>query len=123
MNPLQTLIMAAVGALALTIATDTRATKSQSPAALALTKVTGTVYSAIGEAGPPTYENGGHNNNLSVVLTEAGVVVFNGGDSYQLAHRLHLAIKALTDLPVLWVVNENGQGHSFLVTATGVSRG
>lgn len=79
-----------------------------------LTKVTETVFSAIGEAGPPSYKNGGHNNNLSVVLTEVGVVVFNGGDSYQLANRLHIAIKQLTDLPVVWVVNENGQGHSFL---------
>ena len=114
MNPFQTLIVTAVGALALAIATHLSASESQSPSALVLTKVTETVYSAIGEAGPPTYENGGHNNNLSVVLTEAGVVVFNGGDSYLLAHRLHLAIKDLTDLPVLWVVNENGQGHSFL---------
>jgi glyoxylase-like metal-dependent hydrolase (beta-lactamase superfamily II) len=116
MNPFQTLIVTivGVGVLALAIATHAWASESQSPSALALTKVTETVYSAIGEAGPPTYENGGHNNNLSVVLTETGVVVFNGGDNYLLAHRLHLAIKELTDLPVLWVVNENGQGHSFL---------
>ncbi len=91
-----------------------KAAENQDLAPLVLTKVTETIYSAIGEAGPPTYENGGHNNNLSLVLSEEGVVVFNGGASYRLARRLHLAIKQLTDLPVLWVVNENGQGHSFL---------
>jgi glyoxylase-like metal-dependent hydrolase (beta-lactamase superfamily II) len=81
---------------------------------LTLTRVADNVYSAIGETGPPTYENGGHNNNLSIVITTAGVIVFNGGDSYRLARRLHVSIKSLTELPVLWVVNENGQGHSFL---------
>ena len=87
---------------------------SRALTALDLTRVTANVYSAIGETGPPTYDNGGHNNNLSLILTSLGVVVFNGGDSYMLANRLHLAIQQLTDLPVILVVNENGQGHSFL---------
>lgn len=87
---------------------------SRALTALDLTRVTANVYSAIGETGPPTYDNGGHNNNLSLILTSLGVVVFNGGDSYMLANRLHLAIQQLTDLKVILVVNENGQGHSFL---------
>ncbi len=111
MNQLQYLILAIVAVPGVAF---TAAAEHHQPEPLALTKVTDTVYSAIGDAGPPTYENGGHNNNLSVVLTEEGVVVFNGGDSYQLARRLHRSIRQLTDLPVLWVVNENGQGHSFL---------
>lgn len=82
--------------------------------ALALTRVTENVYSAIGETGPPTFANGGHNNNLSLIITGEGVVVFNGGGSYLLANRLHLAIQQLTDQPVILVVDENGQGHSFL---------
>lgn len=72
------------------------------------------VYSAIGATAPPTYENAGHNNNLSFVITGDGVVVINGGASYRLARALHDEIKALTDQPVKLVINENGQGHAML---------
>ena len=41
------------------------------------------VFSAIGATAPPTYENAGHNNNLSFIVTDEGVVVVNGGGSYQ----------------------------------------
>lgn len=72
------------------------------------------VFSAIGATAPPTYENGGHNNNLSFILTGDGVVVVNGGASWQLAEALHAEIKLVTDQPVRLVVNENGQGHAML---------
>ena len=81
---------------------------------LPLTQVSASVYVAIGDTGPPTYENGGHNNNLSVIVTAAGVVVINGGDSYQLAARLHQSIRQITQTPVVWLINENGQGHAVL---------
>jgi glyoxylase-like metal-dependent hydrolase (beta-lactamase superfamily II) len=85
-----------------------------SAAELLITQVTESVYSAIGETLPPSYENGGHNNNLSFVVTSDGILVVNGGDNYLLAQALHRAIRARTDQPVRWVVNENGQGHAFL---------
>lgn len=72
------------------------------------------VYSAIGATAPATYENAGHNNNLSFIVTSDGVVVINGGASYQLAEALHQEIKAVTDQPVKLVFNENGQGHAML---------
>ncbi|WP_299029698.1 MBL fold metallo-hydrolase [uncultured Sulfitobacter sp.] len=72
------------------------------------------VFSAIGATAPPTYENAGHNNNLSFIITGDGVVVVNGGASYQLAEALHAEIKAVTDQPVKLVLNENGQGHAML---------
>lgn len=72
------------------------------------------VYSAIGATAPPTYENSGHNNNLSFVITGDGVVVINGGASVRLASALHDEIRALTDQPVRLVINENGQGHAML---------
>lgn len=81
---------------------------------LTITQVSPTVYSAIGETLPPSYENWGHNNNLSFIVATAGVVVVNGGDSYALAKALHRQIAQITDAPVQWVVNENGQGHAFL---------
>ena len=84
---------------------------------LSITRVAANVYSAIGETQPPSYENRGHNNNLSFIITSEGVVVVNGGDNYLLAKDLHAQIRELTDLPVKFVINENGQGHAFLGNA------
>ena len=72
------------------------------------------VWSAIGATAPPTYENTGHNNNLSFIITGDGVVVINGGAAYVLAEALHQEIKKITDQPVKLVIDENGQGHAML---------
>jgi len=72
------------------------------------------VYSAIGETSPSTYENSGHNNNLSFVVTGEGVVVFNAGGSWLLAKALHDEIQKVTNQPVKYLVLENGQGHAAL---------
>lgn len=72
------------------------------------------VWSTIGATAPPTYENTGHNNNLSFIVTGDGVVVVNGGAAYILAEALHTEIKAVTEQPVKLVINENGQGHAML---------
>ena len=74
------------------------------------------VWSAIGATQPRTYENSGHNNNLSFVITDEGVLVVNAGDNYLLAEALHTEIRKLTDKPVRYVVLENGQGHAMLGT-------
>ncbi|WP_300069237.1 MBL fold metallo-hydrolase [uncultured Ruegeria sp.] len=72
------------------------------------------VWSAIGATAPPTYDNSGHNNNLSFIVTGDGVIVINGGAAYVLARALHEEIKAITDQPVKLVIDENGQGHAVL---------
>ena len=72
------------------------------------------VFSAIGATAPPTYENAGHNNNLSFIVTGDGVVVVNAGASYGLAKALHDEIRAVTDQEVKLVLLENGQGHAML---------
>ena len=72
------------------------------------------IWSAIGATAPPTYENAGHNNNLSFIVTGNGVIVVNAGASTQLAKALHEEIKKITDQPVKLVINENGQGHAML---------
>ncbi len=72
------------------------------------------VWSAIGATAPPTYENSGHNNNLSFIVTGDGVVVINGGAAYLLAQTLHDEIKTITEEPVKLVIDENGQGHAML---------
>jgi len=77
-------------------------------------QVSPNVWSAIGATAPPTYENSGHNNNLTFIITTDGVVVINAGDNYQLAKSLHQEINAITEQPVKYVVLENGQGHAAL---------
>jgi hypothetical protein len=77
-------------------------------------QVTPDVWSAIGATAPPTYENSGHNNNLSFIVTDDGVLVVNTGDNYLLAQALHQEIKRITDQPVKFVVLENAQGHAML---------
>ena len=81
------------------------------------------VWSAIGATAPPTYENAGHNNNLSFVVTGDGVIVVNGGASVRLAAALHDEIKAVTDQAVKLVINENGQGHAVLGTSHWLDQG
>lgn len=81
------------------------------------------VWSAIGATQPPTYENSGHNNNLSFIVTGDGVVVINGGASYLLAKALHDEIRRITDQPVKLVFNENGQGHAMLGNSYWVEQG
>ena len=77
-------------------------------------KVADGVYSAIGETDAPSYENSGHNNNLSFITTTEGVVVVNASSSYLLAKALHHEIKKLTKQPVKYVILENAQGHAML---------
>jgi len=72
------------------------------------------VWSAIGATAPGTYENSGHNNNLSFIITDDGVLVMNAGDNYLLAQSLHEEIKKHTAQPVKYVVLENSQGHAML---------
>ena len=72
------------------------------------------VWSAIGATSPARYENSGHNNNLSFVVTTDGVLVVNAGANYLLAKALDTEIKKITNQPVKYVVLENGQGHAML---------
>ena len=72
------------------------------------------VWSSIGATAPPNYENSGHNNNLSFIVTGEGVVVINGGAAYKLAEALHQEIKKITSEPVVLIINENAQGHAML---------
>ena len=81
------------------------------------------IWSAIGATGPPTYENTGHNNNLSFITSNEGVVVINAGASSSLAQALHDEIKKITNKPVILVINENGQGHAMLGNSYWIDQG
>ena len=78
------------------------------------TKIAEGVYSAIGQTAPATYANSGHNNNLSFIVSDDGVLVVNASDNYLLAKALHEEIKKVTDQNVKYVVLENAQGHAIL---------
>lgn len=75
------------------------------------------VWSAIGETGPPVYENNGHNNNLSFIVTDEGIVVVNASASYKLARDFHTALKKISEKPVKYVIFENGQTHATMGAA------
>ena len=75
-------------------------------------KVADGIYTSIGEKGPSTYENSGHNNNLGFIIGDNYVLVWNAGDNYLLAKAFHKEIKKITSKPVKYVVLENSQGHA-----------
>jgi len=99
------------------VATASQSIPDQYPQSLLYSKpveVIPGVFSAIGATAPPGYDNSGHNNNLSFIVTGDGVIVINGSASFLLAKALHDEIKKITDQPVKLVINENGQGHAML---------
>ncbi len=77
-------------------------------------KVIDGVWSAIGQTAPGSFANGGHNNNLTLIVTGEGAVVVNAGASYKLAKAFHEEIRKITNEPVKYVILENGQGHAML---------
>ncbi|MGR3570476.1 MBL fold metallo-hydrolase [Brevirhabdus sp.] len=81
------------------------------------------VWTATGATAAPSYDNAGHNNNLSFIITGDGVVVINAGASNGLAKALHEEIKKRTDQPVKLVLDENGQGHAMLGNGYWVDQG
>jgi glyoxylase-like metal-dependent hydrolase (beta-lactamase superfamily II) len=72
------------------------------------------VWTSIGATQYYSYENAGHNNNLSFVIGDESILVVNGGSSYLLAKALHEEIKKVSGLPVKYIVDENGQSHAVL---------
>lgn len=114
---MRTLYIFLFGLLIVTSATASEDIADQYPASLLYSKpveIIPHVWSAIGATAPSTYENAGHNNNLSFIVTGDGVIVVNGSGAYLLAKALHGEIKKITDQRVKLVINENGQGHAML---------
>ena len=74
-------------------------------------QVTKNIWSAISATASPSYENSGRNNNLSLTITEGGVVAMNTSDNYLLARALHEEIKKITDQPIQYAVLGNFQGN------------
>lgn len=72
------------------------------------------VYAYIGEIEGRTYDNEGLNANIGLVVTSAGAVLIDSGSSYQVAAKLHEAVKKVTPQPLKLVINSGDQDHRWL---------
>jgi len=86
-------------------------------------KVADGVYTVVGSLIWHNPSNFGLNNNLTFIIFEDGVFVFNAGPSPAVAYSFHQQIKAITDKPVKWVAVENSQGHAYLGASYWVDQG
>lgn len=77
-------------------------------------KVMDGVYTVVGSLIWHNPSNYGLNNNLTFMVFEEGVFVFNAGPNPAVAASFHRQIQAITDKPVKWVAVENSQGHAYL---------
>ncbi|MDG6773412.1 MBL fold metallo-hydrolase [Thiomicrorhabdus sp. ZW0627] len=86
-------------------------------------KVADGVYTVVGSLIWHNPSNFGLNNNLSFIIFEDGVFVFNGGANPAIAYSFHQQIKKITDKPVKWLAVENSQGHAYLGASYWVDQG
>lgn len=77
-------------------------------------KVTDGVYTIVGSQIWHNPSNYGLNNNISFMIFDKGVFVFNAGSNPAVAYSVHKQIRAITSKPVKWVAMENNQGHAYL---------
>ncbi len=72
------------------------------------------VYAYIGDTEGRTYDNEGLNANIGLIVTTAGAVLIDSGSSYQVAAKLHEAVKKVTSQPLKLVINSGDQDHRWL---------
>ena len=77
-------------------------------------EVTDGVYTIVGSQIWHNPANFGLNNNISFVVFDDGVFVFNAGANTAIAYSVHRQIQRVTSKPVKWVAVENNQGHAYL---------
>ena len=80
-----------------------------------VTSITQNVYSIISpNFGLPSPENKGWNSNSHFIITKKGVLLFDSGSSETIGNKIKKAIKTVTKLPVLWVVNSHSHADHWL---------
>lgn len=77
-----------------------------------LTEVAPDVYMSLGSFIWGNMSNFGFNNNMTAVIFEDGVFVYNAGPNEAVAYSFHKQLKRITKKPVKWVAIENHQGHA-----------
>lgn len=72
------------------------------------------VYAYIGDLEGRSYDNEGLNANIGLIVTAAGAVLIDSGSSYQVAAKIHEAVKKVTSQPLTLVINTGDQDHRWL---------
>ena len=86
-------------------------------------RVAAGVYAIVGPLGQRSADNDGLNANSGFVVTPTGVILIDSGASRIGAQKLEQAIRAVTAIPVRWVVNTGSQDHRWLGNDYFASRG
>jgi glyoxylase-like metal-dependent hydrolase (beta-lactamase superfamily II) len=81
---------------------------------LVASQVAPDTYAITGPLGQRDAQNLGNNATFGLVVTPAGAVLIDAGGSLKGAKALHAAVRALTDQPVVVVINTGGQDHRWL---------
>ena len=81
---------------------------------LAPQRVAEQVYALVGPTGARTQENYGLNANFGFIVTKEGVALIDSGASRQGGQVIERAIRTVTKLPILWVINTGSQDHRWL---------
>jgi len=85
--------------------------------------VTEGVYALVGPNGQRDAENLANNATFGAVVTPDGVVLVDPGGSWNGAEAIHEVIRAITDLPVVYVIDTGGQDHRWLGNGYWQARG
>lgn len=72
------------------------------------------VYAYVGDIEGRNYDNEGLNANIGLIVTPAGAVLIDSGSSYQVAAKIHEAVKKVTPQPLKLVINTGDQDHRWL---------
>lgn len=75
------------------------------------------VYALVGPTTNRDPQNLGNNANFGVIVTPQGVVLIDSGATWQGAQMIHRAIRAITEQPVVLVINTGGQDHRWMGNA------
>jgi glyoxylase-like metal-dependent hydrolase (beta-lactamase superfamily II) len=82
--------------------------------ALDLVTVVPDVHALVGELGQRSPSNLGNNSTHGFVVTSAGVVVIDPGATAKGAAQIEQRIRAVSDRPIVAVINTGGQDHRWL---------
>lgn len=86
-------------------------------------KVAESLYAIVGPLGQRSEANAGLNANYGFVVTASGVILIDSGASSHSAAMLEQAVKAVTSMPIKWVLNTGAQDHRWLGNSYFAKRG
>jgi glyoxylase-like metal-dependent hydrolase (beta-lactamase superfamily II) len=84
---------------------------------LEVRRVADGVYALVGELAQRSPANLANNATFGAILTSEGVVLIDPGGSRKGAEQIEAALREVTELPVVLVINSGGQDHRWLGNA------